>query len=214
MKKMWMAAGVVFCLVSGAFAIDRDARMIDTLTVEGGNYKDLSYAGLSLQVENLLAAPSEKWAVLAGVTGGQFNPDTGPRVNSWSLAMGIRYYLMPVTAISLFGSYRNDDASAFKVAAGTASIRQRLIPASRYVSPWIEGRFSVQDADLAGGFLSQRDRSFTALVTTLEAGCDFMMSRQFAFVFNAGVSDTSTVQSGPQYADGFFAGVGMRYYWP
>ncbi len=214
MKKTCIAVCVVFGMVSGAFAIDRNVRMIDTIGVETANFRDMTYAGLSLQVENMLAAPSEKWAVLAGLTAGRYDPDTGPRIDSWSLSMGIRHYLTPVTTLSLLGSWRDDDARAFKVASGTVGLRQRLLPASFSISPWAEGRISVQDAKLSGGFLSDRDRSFTAVVSAIDVGCDFLMSRQFAFVFHVGLSETSTVQSGVQYAEGLTAGVAMRYFWP
>jgi hypothetical protein len=214
MRMTGAVAGVLFCLAAGgAWAIDREARSVETAGFEMANYRDLDYAGVRLDVENLLAAESEKWALLAGVSGGRFKPDTGDRVYTGLLTMGIRHYLLPVTALSLTGSYRTDDSRAFKVAAGTAGLKQRFLPASRAISPWVAGRISVQDVNLSKGFLSARERSYTAVVTTLEVGCDFMMDERFAFVFHAGASETETVQSGASYADGIYGGIALRYYW-
>ncbi len=197
----------------GALAIDRDAWMIDTLAFEVAEYRDQSRKGVSLWVENALADESENWAILAGVAGNRLKFDNGERLDSWMVGVGVRRYLLPVTSVALVGSYRNDNRNAFKTAGGSLILQQRLLPASAAVSPWVTGSLALQDVNMKRAIVGSRDSSYTATIVALDAGCDFMAARNFAFVFSAGFSESSAFHTGNRYADGFRGSIAMRYYW-
>ena len=214
MKRTWIAACVLAlsCALPSAFAIDRAAKSVDAVWIEGASYKDLSIVEGAVTVENLLAPKNEDWAILARLSYGQYDADPGGSTTTWLAGLGIKYYLTPVTGLALMGTYRSFNGGDH-ITAGTASIKQRIFPSTWAVSPFVDGSASLQSATLSRGFIVDQDESFNEAVFTVGGGIDFLALDEFAFVFKGGFSQSSAMDGGEQYADGFYFGLGMQYYW-
>ncbi|MDI6774203.1 MAG: hypothetical protein QME60_02240 [Verrucomicrobiota bacterium] len=202
------------CFVSSGFAIDRDAGMIDVIGADVGGYRDVGYFGGSLWVENRLAAKSEDWALVAGIGGGEYDIKNGSDPYCWFAGIGIKRYLAGFSSLTVMGSYRNfENESNFDIVAGTATFKLRFVPSRHSISPYVAASGSLQYCDFQAGYFTETDETFNALVLTAGVGIDFMASEDFAFVFEAGLSDSQDFNDGVQYADGFYGGIYMRHYW-
>jgi hypothetical protein len=200
-----------FCLItllaaSSAYAIDRNADMIDAFKVEGASYRNSDYVGLRITGETKVADSSGKWAILAAVAGGQLSLDAGPDTDAIEVGIGLKYYLTSLTSISGMGRYEWNDADIdFEVGTFDVSIKQRLINADRPISPYFKIGAGIQFVD--------HDESYEVLVLSASAGCDFMMNESMAFVFEAGISESEDIDEGEDREDGVHLGIAMQYYW-
>ena len=192
--------------VSSAFAIDRNASMIDAAKFEGASYRNSDYLGLRITGETQVADSSGKWAILAALAGGRLDMNAGPEVDVIEIALGLKYYLTPLTSISGMGRYTlNDSDIEFEVGAFDVSVKHRLVSASRPVSPYLKTTAGIQFVD--------QDESYEVLVLTASAGCDFMMNESMAFVFEAGFSESEDIEDGIDLEEGLHIGIAMQYYW-
>jgi hypothetical protein len=197
---------ITLLAVSSAYAIDRNADMIDAVKLEGASYRNSDYAGLRITGENRVADSSGKWAILAALAGGQLSLDAGPEMDAIEVGLGLKFYLTSLTSISGMVRYTwLEDVIDFEVGAFDVSIKQRLINASRPISPYFKIGAGIQAVDT--------DDSYEVLVLTASAGCDFMMNESMAFVFEAGISESEDVDKGSDREDGFHVGIAMQYYW-
>ncbi len=200
-----------FCLItllaaSSAYAIDRNADMIDAFKVDGASYRNSDYVGLRITGENKVADSSEQWALLAALAVGQLSLDAGPEMDAIEVGIGLKYYLTSLTSISGMGHYTwLEDVLDFEVGAFDLSLKQRLISASRPISPYFKVGTGIQ-------FVDEGD-SYKVLVLSVSAGCDVMMNESMAFVFEAGISESEDLDKGSDREDGFHLGIAMQYYW-
>ncbi len=220
MKKTAMTLTLVLVVAMVAlngFAIDRDASMIDELNLDVTSYDDADYLGLSITVENLMAASGQNWALLAGIGIGELEADAGATYDAIWAGLGVKWYLTPVTGISLMGTWRdldNSTGSDIEITGGMAEVKQRLLPASMAISPYVKGRAALQEVDHPAGYLdfTTADK-FTQLTISAAFGCEFMMNDTMAWVFEAGLSESENMDSGGDTEDGFTARLAMRYHW-
>lgn len=217
--------GIILTLVlvsvlvgSNAMAIDRDAAMIDELNLEATSYDEADYFGFSITVENVMAAASGNWALIAGIGTGELEFDGVAQANDaiWG-GLGVKWYMTPVTGISLMGTWRELDYEGFEdveILGATAEIKQRLLPASMAISPYIKGQASFQEIDHPAGYLSMATSgTYTEVVLAAYFGCEFMMNDSMAWVLEAGISESEEFDDGDDTQDGFLARLAMRYYW-
>lgn len=191
---------------STASAIDRDARMIDALRIEGASYDDSDYAAFRLTGETEIENTAGQWAVLAGVAAGSLSLDQGPDFDVLTLELGAKRYINPLTSFALIGSYGwNDGPVDFEVGAVMLSIKQRFQSADQPISPFVRLDTSMQ-------FVDQLE-SYDVLVIAATLGVDFMMGDNWALVFEGGVSESEEFDDGVDRADGWIMGVAMQYYW-
>jgi len=201
-----------------ALAIDRDAAMIDELNVEGTSYDDADYFGVSITVENVMAAASGNWALLAGVGMGELEFDGMATENDavWG-GLGVKWYMTPVTGISIMGTWRELDYSGFEdveILGVTGELKQRLLPATMAISPYVKAAATFQEVDHPAGYLNLATAgTFTELIVSAYFGCEFMMNESMAWVFEAGLSESEDFEDGDDTQDGFLARLAMRYYW-
>lgn len=216
MKKcsVFVAILVTVLAAGTALAIDRDAAMIDTIGIELGDYRNVDTVGVSLWVENKLLHRSDDWAIVAGIGGGNWDPNEGSDAMSLFGALGVKFYPVGIMGLSLVGSYQTfENKSDFDIFAATLACRIRMIPASHAISPYAQLSGSIQRTEFEPGFMEADGDTFNEWVIRAGLGIDFMATEEFSFVFEGGWSDSEDVKSGPQYADGYYAGIYMRYFW-
>ena len=212
-----ISALLVFSIATGVFALERNAKMIDTLYLESSDYDYGQLRSINLSVENMTAAKNESWAIIADLGLGNIDYDNMGDEDFWSGSLGVKYYLTTVTSLSLMGSYTEMGFSTgpdIEFLAGTLEVIQRLFPTSFAVSPFVKISASVQEVDHPANFLSLPVAdSFTELVLKGTVGCDFLMNDEFAFVFSLGYSESEDLDDGGDTSDGLSAVVAMKYYW-
>lgn len=206
--RLTIAATAAFLTLSSSlFAIDRDAKMIDTVWVDGYSFDYYDYIGLHITGENTIQNTDGKWAILAGVRGGSISPDIGENSLSLGGEIGLKYYFTELTSIAGLGGYMWNDADDydFNVGEFTARLTQRFIPATRPLSPYIKLEAAIQFVDMVETDNIAVYRAF--------AGCDVLSSETMAFVFEGGYSESDNLDDGIDTEDGWVVRLAMRYYW-
>ena len=201
-----------------ALAIDRDAIMIDELNLEVTSYDDADYVGVSITVENVMAAASGNWALIAGVGAGQLEFDSTASDHDalWG-GLGMKWYMTPVTGISLMGTWKELDYLGYddvEILGAVAEVKQRLLPATMSISPYVKAKATIQEVDHPAGYIGLASAgTFTELIVSASFGCEFMMNDSMAWVFEAGISESEDFEDGGDTEDGFLARLAMRYHW-
>lgn len=216
--RMLISALLVFSIATGAFALERDANMIDTLYLESSSFEYGDLLSLNLSVENVTAVKNESWAIIAGLGFGNVDYDNllDDEGFFWG-SLGVKYYLTRMTTIAAMGSYTKMGytTSDVEISAGTLEVTQRLLPVSIAVSPFAKVSAKIQEVDHPAGFLSLSTLGeFTELVLKGTVGCDFLMNDTMAFVFSLSYSESEDIDSdGGDTSDGLSAVIAMKYYW-
>ena len=210
-RSVVMAGVLAAAMSTAAFAIDRDARMIDTVWGEATVYDGGDSLGLSLWSETATAEPEGRWAILAGGALGTVWPNAGDGVEYWELGLGLKHYLARDTSLSLLGLYRElDTEDRPDLRRATATMKHRLMPAADPVSPYVIAGAGLQTVeDIPEPTV---DTDFTELLLVGGAGVDFMMAENFAIVFEGAWYITQELD-GEESEDWFLGRVGMQYYW-
>ena len=194
--------------------------MIDELNLDTSSYDHGDYVGVSITVENVIGVLKRNWALIAGIGMGELDLDSDAlsgNYDSWWAALGVKWYMTPVTGISVSGLMRNTDFSTgqdVEIAGGVVEVKQRLLPASKAISPYVRGKATLQEVDHPANYLGINTAgSFTELIISALFGCDFMMNDEMAWTFEAGYSESEEFEDGRDTEDGFLARIAMRYYW-
>ncbi len=218
MKRVGMAGlAVLLGCGMGASAIDRGARMIDTAALNVAELDDVDSIGGSLWVENVFAVPNADWAMLAGVGYDEISPDGSDNVEAWTLGLGLKHYILPVTSVSLIGAYtrfnEENGAPERDTKAATVTLTHRLLPADEPISPFLKGALTWRDRSTFSDFEPQPEEdSFSEVLVTLGGGAEFAMGPAFTFVFDVGLVIADQSADGAEDMDGVVGSVAMRYY--
>lgn len=203
---------VLFFFVVASRAIDRDARMIDTIALESTYYNSGDSFGGSLWGETATAAPNENWAILLGGGLGTIWPDGGDGVDYWEIGLGMKYYLVQDTSIAVAATYREldmfDDPD---VLTGELTLKHRFVPADDPVSPFARAVIGMRTVETIPE--PEIDEDFTEMILALGIGCDFMMADNFAFVFESVWYVTEELGDDEESPDWWLGRIGMQYYW-
>ncbi len=202
------SSAMLLFVVSSTFAIDRGANMIDALWIQGASYNGADYIGAHITGETQIQNSGGQWAILAGISAGTLSLDARGDFDAIGVALGVKYYITELSSISALGSYiwNDSDLYNFEVGAATASFKQRLISATKAISPFFRLDTSLQ-------FIEQEE-SYNVLVITANTGCDFAISDTMAFVFEGGISESDSVSgNGVAREDGWTLRLAMQYYW-
>lgn len=208
------AIAAVLVLFAGTTeAIDRDAAMIDTIAIVGSPFDSSDMVSVSLWGETAVRQATD-WAFLVGGQYGRVSPhridDLG---DFWGVGVGIKWYLTPVTAVSVLGEYGQyaDVVGTPEVRTGTVTLKQRLLPADQPMSPFLEAAAGLRSSDAILDFEGREfrfeDSESSEVVVTLGGGCDFAMTDDMVIVVEAAYSE------GDGLADGWLGTLGMAYYW-
>lgn len=208
---------VVLGSATGAFAIDRGARLIDTVSLDMANLDDADVFGGSLWGETTFAVPNEDWALLAGLGGYETAIDYGSDARSWFMGLGLKYYVLPLTSISAVGVYTRNDRAWWEnsdTKAGTLTVKQRFLDANEPVSPYLRASYTWRERSTFSSFDPAAETDmFSEDVVTVAAGAEFAMNNDLSFVFDVGMVMAEASDDGVEDLDGFVASVGMQYYW-
>jgi len=190
-----------------SYAVDRNASMSDAFRVNYNSFNDSEYFGIHITGENLVKDTNDKWAILAGVSGGTLSFDDGPDFDAIGIEIGTKYYITPLSAVALLGGYTwsNGDSVNFETGSITARLKQRFVSANKPVSPYFKLEIAQQFVDAP--------EDYDAVVLRGMLGCDFMMSQDFAFVFEGGISESDNMDDGNDPEDGWLLSLAMQYYW-
>lgn len=194
-------------------AIDRGARMIDTIGLEGTTSDSRDTLAVSLWGETRTSAETEKWAILFGGSLGKVWPEADfGSAKSWELGVGLKYYLIPSTSLALTGTYGERDWEGRPdTRAADLLLKHRLLPAVDDVSPYLLVGLGQRNVEVI--VPPEFDTDFREWVWTFGVGCDFMMGRNYAFVFEGSWNVTDGVSDDPDSDDWVMGLIGMRYYW-
>ncbi len=219
MKRLVFAGfAVLLGLCVGAQAIDRDARMIDTFSLNLADQDDIDSIGASLWGEAAFV-PSTDWAILFGIDYAEVSPDFEHNIESWGLGIGLKYYILPVTSISGVGTYtrydlETEDAQDKDAKAAIVTLKQRLISADAPVCPFLKGSLTWRNRSTFSEAEPQPEEdSYSEVLLTLGGGAEFEMRKDFTFVFDAGYIIADESSDSNEDLDGFAISIGMQYYW-
>ncbi len=189
------------------YAIDREANMIDTAWVDGYSFDHSDYIGLRVTGENAIQGTDGKWAILAGISGGTFSPDYGDNSLSIGGEIGLKYYFSRLTSVAALGGYTWNDADDYDYDMGTATARlkQRFMPATNPLSPYIKLETGMQFIDT--------DDSDNVWVYRALLGCDISSTDSMAFILEGGYAGSDNQDDGRDTEDGWIFRLGMQYYW-
>lgn len=192
---------------ASSYAVDRYASMSDAFRIDYNSFDDSEFFGIHITGESLVKDTNDKWAILAGVSGGQISFDNGSDFDAIGIEIGTKYYLTPLSAIALLGGYTwsNGDVFDYETGSITARLKQRFTSANEPVSPYFK-------LELEGQFIDALE-DYDAVVFRAMAGCDFMMSKDFAVVFEGGLSESENLDNGRDPEDGWLLTFAMQYYW-
>lgn len=209
MNKALIPFLVLSLMATGASAIDRGATMVDRISLDVASLDDADSVGASIWGEYCLAAENENLALLAGGGYSEISPDHFSNIEAWMLGIGFKYYLHPLTSLSLVGSYTWWDSEK-DVKAGTALLKQRLVSAAENVSPFVTASVTARERSTFSD--PGTENSFSETIFTVGGGFDFMLREDMAFAFEASYADADKSPNEEEDLDGWLGSFSMIYY--
>ncbi len=217
MKKCSLIALVMagFILATTALAIDRNADMIDSIKYMTSSYDQGDTHDLALSGETALADAGQNWSFLVEGQKGILALDSGDDYDSWALGLGLKFYLTKITSLALIASYGEIDfQEGAETRTGTARLKQRFLPSTEDISPFVAGSAAIQEIDAPEGFLSSDGDVYSELILKCGIGCDFMLDETTAIVIEAYLAQSEATSSDiSDSSDGWTAEAGMSFYW-
>ncbi|MCE9614418.1 MAG: hypothetical protein K8T26_09090 [Lentisphaerae bacterium] len=218
MKKAGLAGlAILLGMCVGAYAIDRDARMIDTVSLNLASLNDADSIGGSLWGETATAVERQDWAILFGGGYDEISPDGADNIEAYTIGIGLKYYLLPVTSASAVGTYtryNQGDLEDKDAKAATVSLKQRLTPAEDAFAPFVRGALTWRNRSTFSSALPQPEEdSFSEVLLAVTAGIEFEMRSDFTFIFEGGYQEADESNDNTEDLDGILGSVSMQYYW-
>jgi len=208
-RRVIITALLAMGIATGAYAVDRDARMIGTGSLDFNSYKDMDSVRFTAWHEIALNNDRD-WALVAGGAYGQISSGQTD-ADLWFAALGVKWYPRLTTGISLLGVYEGAGDN-YRTMGALLGIEQRFIVEASGVSPYILANVTIQDAQVLPWGASD---SFTSLVLRGGVGCDVILTDDLTIVFQGMFIDSSDFGDNPNadYADGWSGTVALKYYW-
>ncbi len=209
-KKITMLSTLtLLSLVVIAPAIDRGARMIDTISIVGTTADNSDSLGGSLWGETVTSKENDKWAILFGGSLAKLSVDNEESANYWNVGLGVKYYLLTSTSIAITGEYLERDYSGKPdIKTGLLSVKHRLLPADDDISPFLLAGVGIRTVEYI-----HFDNDYSELIYSLGAGVDFMMAENYAITFEATWNMTAELGDNFSSENWLMGRIGMTYYW-
>lgn len=209
-KKITLISSLILlALVITSPAIDRGARMIDTISIEGNSSDHNDSLGGSLWGEVTTSAENDKWSILFGGSLAKLTSDYRDSSSYWNLGLGVKYYMLRSTSVAITGQYLEADYSGkADMKTGKVDFKHRLLPADDDISPFLLAGAGIRTVDYL-----YNDSEYTELIYSLGAGVDFMMAYNYAITFEATWNMTAELGDDQSSDNWLMARVGMAYYW-
>ena len=207
--RILMVMAVLFLALSvNSFAIDRDAKFIDSIGAYGMSYKNGQLHGFQLWGETALGKINKDWAFLVGIGTGTDSPDDYGDTDFIDGLAGIKYYFSDLTSLALAGSYMGYDSdSDMDITAVSLLGKHRFIDASEGVSPFVTASASYRAIDI-------EDDNDSEIVGSVGLGCEFMLTEDLTLVFEGSyVRGESLNTDGFEFKDAIMAAIYLTGYW-
>ena len=205
-----LAWSALFC--GQALALDRDVPFIDSLEAYYRQYDQFEAVGALIRGQAQIPSAPDL-GLLLDLGWGSASTDAGTK-NLWLASLGFRKELTPKSALNLGTEFTwVDSGSDLAVAGGRIGLDFRFCPAESPVSPFVNISAACHTGKSTPWTLPH-DR-FTAAVLTFDGGFDFTLEDDVALVVRGQITQ-SLGFSGDAYADyanGWAASLGMKYYW-
>jgi len=204
-----LSSFILFSLVIISPAIDRDVRMIDTISIVGTTSDSGDSLGGSLWGETVTSKENDKWAILFGGSLAKSWQDNEENANYWNIGIGVKYYLLPSTSIALTGEYLERDYSGKPdIKTGILTVKHRLLPAEDDISPFLLVSIGMRTVEYI-----HFDDDYSELIYSFGAGVDFMMADNYAITFEGTWNMTAELGDNTSSDNWLMGRVGMTYYW-
>ncbi|MFC1453357.1 outer membrane beta-barrel protein [Verrucomicrobiota bacterium] len=201
---------VLLCAAAPVLAIDRDAGMIDNLTVDMAYLDEADSFGASIWGEQALRVTD--WAVLAGLGHGTISPDDCGNWDYWRMSLGLKYYYSRYSSFSGVGEYTiYQDGEDLDTKSALFTFKYRLLPADEAISPYLKLGVGVRHRSTFSDRETDDDDVSEAL-TMAGGGCEFAMTDSFSFVFEAQYVAAKESDNGAEDLDGWLGAATMQYY--
>ena len=209
-KKITLISSLILlALVITSPAIDRDARMIDTISLEGNSSDNADSLGGSLWGEVTTSAENDKWSILFGGSLAKLTSDYRESSSYWNIGIGVKYYMLRSTSVALTGQFLEADyPGKADMKTGKVDFKHRLLPAEDPISPFLLAGAGIRTVDYL-----YYSSEYTELIYSLGAGVDFMMANNYAITFEASWNMTAELGDDQSSENWLMGRVGMTYYW-
>jgi len=202
---------VWFCL--SAVAVDRDARMIDTIRLEYGELNDADLIGLKIWGENALLPERGPWAILFGGRICELSGEAAEDGDLWNIFLGIKYYIFPETSAVLQATYGEVDwHRSYDVRGVEMQLVHRFLPAEEPMSPFVRGAAGLKERGRFGDPV-EPDEDKDGVQFEVGAGIDFQSNEELSFVFEAALIEGENLHGEIDISDGWILSFGMKYHW-
>lgn len=201
---------ILFLVLSvNSYAIDRDARFIDSIGAYGMSYHNGNLRGFELWGETKVGGNTRDWAIIVGGGIGTDSPDNERDSDFWNGLGGLKYYFSDFTSLALVGSYMAYQSSSdLDISAASLIGKHRFIEASEGVSPFFTASATFRSWDTGN------DEDESEIVGTIGLGCEFMLTKELSIVFEGSyVHGESLSSDGPELKDGLLGAIYFTGYW-
>lgn len=197
---------VLFTVTFSSYAIDRDARFIDSLGIYGLSYKDGNQSAVFLTGETAVWQASD-WAIVVGVFLGEDTYDTDSDFLRGQF--GIKCYLSELASLTVLADYTDLDDRDATITAVSLSYKQRLISATKGVSPFLMLSAAYRAIDESG-----KSGNDDEIVGTAGAGCQFMLTDELGLVLEGSYLHSESLnKDGFEMQDGVLGSIYFIAYW-
>lgn len=180
MKKalLWVSVLVCISALTSGYAIDRDAKFIDSLGFNGLSCDRGDVRGAALWGETALATFNRRWSIVFGGGMGTDSPEGGSDADYWSAILGMKYYFSHQTSLTVGGDYLTTDDR--DITTGRFFLKHRFINLmeGEGVSPFVTASLGYRSAGNIGA-----PGHTDEMVETLGVGCEFMITDTLSITF-------------------------------
>ena len=209
---VFLSSAILFLAATCGEAIERDARLIDWIGIEMNPSGDVGGLSGFLWGEQALSPDVDMWSFLFGGQYGRMNPHFFDGIDFWSVGLGLRYYAFPATSFDAtvhYGKYDGDGSPS--VRWGQVAGKQRFLPESMPVQPYITGRVGMRYADeilhFHEGEVFEEGEVSEEFFIGFGGGVEISMLDNMEIVLDLSFTESEDLD------DDALASVAMKYFW-
>jgi hypothetical protein len=197
-------------MAAGSYAIDRDARFIDSIGAYGLSYHDGKSTGYAIWGETSVITGSKDWSILLALGMGEESPDDWADTDFWNGALGVKYYVSDLTSVGVVGGYKTSQDSAYDADITSVSVfaKHRLYEIDEGISPFFTASGSYRSYSM------ENTEDGSELAVSIGAGCEFMITKDLSIAVEASyVHGVSLDSDGPELGSGILGAIYFTGYW-
>jgi len=204
-----VVAVLFLALSTGSYAIDNNAKFIDSIGAYTLSYKEGSMVGYQLWGETALGRTTKDWAFVVGGGLGTIDPDNGNETDHWNVLAGMKYYFSELTSVQILGSYlTGNDDSDLDITGISIGGKQRFMEISDGLSPFLTASLTYRSYD------EGNDDDEAELLGMIGLGCEWYLTEGLSIVIEGSYLHGESLEShGPELQDGVLAAIYLTGYW-